>query len=43
MIELFTSLGLLGLLMLGVGFVLILWLAKMIDDRNDYEGNDEDE
>lgn len=42
MVELFASLGVLGVLMLVIGFVAIFWLAKMIDDRNDYEGNDDE-
>lgn len=42
MLELLASIGVLGVLMLVVGFFAILYLAKLIDDRNDYEGNDDD-
>jgi hypothetical protein len=37
MLELFGSIGLLGLLMLVVGFGLMWWLAQIIDDKNIFD------
>lgn len=42
MLELLASIGAVGVLMLVVGFFAILFLANLIDDRNDYEGNDDE-
>jgi len=42
MLELLASIGVVGVLMLVVGFFTILYLAKLIDDKNDYEGNDDE-
>jgi hypothetical protein len=41
MIELFSSIGVIGVVMLIVGFGLIWWLAQIIDDKNlfDDEGD----
>jgi hypothetical protein len=35
MIELFSSIGVIGVVMLIVGFGLIWWLAQIIDDKGD--------
>ena len=42
MIELFASIGFVGVIMLLVGFVAVFWLAKLIDDKSDDDwGQDE--
>jgi hypothetical protein len=43
MIELLTSIGLGGILILAVGFVGIFWLAQVIDSRDPYDEGDNDE
>jgi len=43
MIELLTSIGLGGILILVTGFVSIFWLAKVIDSRDPYDEGDADE
>lgn len=42
MLELLASIGVVGVLILIVGFVTLFWLAKLIDGITDYEGNDDD-
>lgn len=42
MFELLASIGIFGLIMLTVGFVVIFWLARLIDGISDYEGNDDE-
>jgi len=37
MLELFSSIGVLGLAMLIVGFGLMWWLAQIIDDKNIFD------
>ena len=43
MIELLTSIGLGGILILAVGFVGIFWLAQLIDARDPHDEGDNDE
>ena len=37
MIELISSIGVIGVIMLAVGFVAIFWLAKVIDERSPFD------
>jgi hypothetical protein len=42
MLELLASIGVVGIVILIVGFVTLFWLAKLIDGISDYEGKDDD-
>lgn len=43
MFELLASIGVIGILMVVFGFVAILWLAKLVDERTDYEESGDDD
>jgi hypothetical protein len=42
MLEVLASIGIVGSIIILVGVVLIFWLAKIIDETNNYEGNDDE-
>ena len=43
MVELLSSMGVVGIVLLVVGYLAIFWLAKMIDEKSDFDDwNDND-
>jgi hypothetical protein len=40
MFEIFASIGVVGVIILTVGFGLIFWLAKVIDSRDDWSDDE---